>query len=95
MPGEDAAAVAARTQQLWRARLHISAGRLRSLPEVADGVPPELRQAKMELTMDDAAMASAAPRIHPAPVERPKTDHSVGEFSYQHLLIWPIGDFQS
>ena len=62
-------------QQLWRARLGVSAGRLRALPDVAVGVPDDLRKAKMEFTTDDAAMGSSAPRIHPAPVDRPRTDH--------------------
>ena len=39
-------------QHLWRARMGVSAGRLRTLPDCADGVPDELRRAKMEFTMD-------------------------------------------
>ena len=61
-------------QHLWRARLGVSAGRLRALPDCTDGVPDELRRAKMEFTMDDTAIGAVAPRVHPAPVNRPETD---------------------
>ena len=60
---------------LWGARLNLPAARLRTLPEITADAPAALSRLQPGMIVDEARLGANAPRIHPAPVSRPLTDH--------------------
>ena len=63
----------AELEKLWQARLNMNAPRMRQLPDIVQGVPEALR--RTGIAPDDAGLCANAPRIYPAPVPGPRTDH--------------------
>ena len=74
------------TGELWAAaRLNLPPGQLRSLPDITADVPGCLAGLKPGMIYNVSRLSANAPRIHPAQVERPRTDHT-GQLACTDLL---------